>query len=444
MLYGPQMQVQQAGQKRRVRQPVHTFQLRHRAFQIQPFMIAPVLAGETLKNALFQIRAVTDPVKNPLIGWWLHHYLFYVKMTDLVSLGAAGTTHYSDDLQNMLLHNTSPSSFIRASTDTAMYAADGGMKVVEQCLYRIVDCYFRSGDENHDVAAGLLDTVPMMHARGPGWMDSLQPKATVDAMDVEVADISAQTTFSGADDKIKAEEIYRAMEQWRLASVQGLTTQTWDEYLATYGIRPPQTKMHMPELIRQSKVWQYPSNTIDPTTGAPRSAVSWSVAERADKDRFFSEPGWVVGVTIAQPKVYFGKQLGHFAGYMLDAYKWMPAHLYQDLRVAYANFSATADAPLDPAFITAEFTADIRDLFEYGDQFLNFALTEVDGNIVALPSADLTNKRYVADADVDALFVTPATLQDINQDGVCHLSIATHLPRELTLEGSQAGLAPTI
>ena len=52
-----------------MRRPVHTFQLRQRPFAITPFMIAPVLPGETMKNLLLQSRAVTDPIKNPLVGW---------------------------------------------------------------------------------------------------------------------------------------------------------------------------------------------------------------------------------------------------------------------------------------------------------------------------------------------------------------------------------------
>ena len=51
---------------RRPRRPSHPFQVRHEPFQIQPFFIAPVLPGETMKNLLLQSRAVTLPLKNPL------------------------------------------------------------------------------------------------------------------------------------------------------------------------------------------------------------------------------------------------------------------------------------------------------------------------------------------------------------------------------------------
>ena len=50
------------------RSPRHTFQLRHKPFLLQPFMLAPVLPGDTVKNMLLQARAVTSPIANPLVG----------------------------------------------------------------------------------------------------------------------------------------------------------------------------------------------------------------------------------------------------------------------------------------------------------------------------------------------------------------------------------------
>ena len=64
--------------QRKMRRPRHDFNVRHMPFCITPFAIAPVLPGETLKDGNLQSRAVVDPIKNPLIGWWLEHYVFYV------------------------------------------------------------------------------------------------------------------------------------------------------------------------------------------------------------------------------------------------------------------------------------------------------------------------------------------------------------------------------
>jgi hypothetical protein len=64
---------------RKMRRPTHTFYVENHPYVMQPFMLAPVLPGETLKQMLFQCRAVTSPIKNPLIGWHLEHYWFYVR-----------------------------------------------------------------------------------------------------------------------------------------------------------------------------------------------------------------------------------------------------------------------------------------------------------------------------------------------------------------------------
>ena len=64
-------------------------------------------------------------------------------------------------------------------------------------------------------------------------------------------------------------------------------------------------KLFKPELITYSKEWTYPSNTIDTTSGAARSAVSWAVQLKADKDRYFKEPGFLVGVCVAVDRSKF-------------------------------------------------------------------------------------------------------------------------------------------
>ena len=67
-------------EKRQLRRPVHRFNLVTRPFAVTPAMIAPVLPGETLKNALFQSRVLTDPLKPNmrLTGWWCEYMLFCV------------------------------------------------------------------------------------------------------------------------------------------------------------------------------------------------------------------------------------------------------------------------------------------------------------------------------------------------------------------------------
>ena len=53
-----------------------------------------------------------------------------------------------------------------------------------------------------------------------------------------------------------------------------------------------------------SSEWAYPANTVDPATGLPTGSASFAVNIRADKDRFFNEPGFIFGVTMVRPKIF--------------------------------------------------------------------------------------------------------------------------------------------
>lgn len=129
-------------QGRTNRRPRHNFNVRFRPHEITPFLIAPVLPGETMRNAVIQMRAVTDPVKFPLVGWWLEGYLFYVKLRDLV----AGPTY-----EAMMLDPTTDVSSLRHPTGSyETYVADDDMNYVSQCLRRIVEEYFRAEGEAWD------------------------------------------------------------------------------------------------------------------------------------------------------------------------------------------------------------------------------------------------------------------------------------------------------
>lgn len=402
------IQVQQLQQvSRKTRSPKHVFQLRTKPWQIQPFMIAPVIPGDTLKNLLLQARVVTDPIKHPLIGWWAEYYFFYVKHRDLDE---------RDLLTQMVLDPTADLSSLDEAASSVYYHG-GGINWTKLCLKRVVDQYFRNEGEAWD--GFLIDNVPLAAAIGneETGLDS----AHNDADRASIDDPTALVV--GADDSIKGSEIETALRQWQFAKANNLTQQTYEEWLQTYGIRPSSVELHRPELVRYIRDWTYPSNTVDPATGAPSSACSWSIAERADKDRFIKEPGFLFGVSVVRPKVYMSKQSGSLAALMNDAYTWLPAILHDDPSTSLVRRDALA-APLDSN--TDAYWVDVADLLHYGDQFLNFALTETDAGLVALPTAGL-QKRYATAADADALFVTPASANQIRQDGVVSLNIASRV-----------------
>lgn len=409
MALNPQLQLVQSAQtKRHMRRPQHTFQVRHRPWQIQPFLLAPVLPGETMKNLLMQSRAVTDVIKNPLIGWWLEYYFFYVKISDLED---------RDLLQTMFIQpGTDVSSLRTAGVVNHYHARNDGIDFTALCLERVVDEYFRNEGEAVNIAE--IDSLPLASIGKQSGLDSL-----INADDFTTADVVVDGTGS-----LYASEVEQAMMQWALLKQYGgLQDISYEDFLRQYGIRGTavQEVSHKPELIRFVREWSYPSNTIDPTDGSAASAVSWTVAERADKDRFFTEPGFVFGVTVARPKVYYKNQNGSLADYLQTAYSWLPSVLTNDWRTSYVKFDTDGDPAAGPLGSATEgYWIDLRDLFMYGDQFVNFALTETDAGLVALPSA-ANQKRYASSTDADALFAAASPANKIRQDGVVHLSVLT-------------------
>lgn len=407
---------------RRTRRPQHPFHLRTRAFQIQPFCIAPVLAGETLKNILLQSRVVTDPIKNPLIGWWKEYYYFYVKLTDLDFADNETTEGVGGEVGNYVKMLLGDPAFVSTNQDytelgdaalVPQYAVGESMDYLSKCTALCVDHYFR--DEAEMGTAFKLDGMHLAMINNTSVLDS-----AVLADDYQ-QELLADQDLDDGDGIILVSEVDEALRRWQWARTNGLTDATYDDYLASFGIAPKSDNPHRPELLRYVKQWQYPSNTVEPTTGVPSSAVSWSIQERADKDRFFKEPGFVLGLTCCRPKVYLKNQTSYMSGWLNRAEDWLPAALWNDSLSSMKRF----DEGTGPFAVLGDergYWLDMRDLFLYGDQFVNFALTETDAGLVALPTATL-EKKFVTDADVDALFVAPSTKQFVKEDGMSALTI---------------------
>lgn len=392
--------------RRKMRNPKHPFHVWTKPYALYPFAIMPVLPGETLKNLNWQARAVTDPIKSKLIGWHLEHYWFYVKHRDLAE---------RDTLMAMM---TNPGQDITAIDDTGTntrwyhYGATGNINWAKLCTIAIVEEYFR--DEGEAWNHSTIDTMPTVRIPQNGWWDSYQtaPAETADDVSITV----------GVDDIVTASEIDEAMQQYELLRMQGLTSQSYEEFLMTYGVKPEATQVNKPELLRYTKSWQYPSNTVEPTTGVPTSAVSWTVVERADKDRYFKEPGFIIGLTCARPKVYLAQQRGHIAALMNDVYKWLPATLSNPR----ASMKLIDNANAIVASQTEDFWIDFRDLFYYGDQWFNMTYSETTANLIGLPLSAGTFK-YPTETMVDGLFTGIAPNVYVRQDGVASAMILGHV-----------------
>ena len=401
---------------RKQRRPSHPFYLQYSAYDIQPFLLAPVLPGETMKNALLQAKCTTDPLASPLIGWWNEYYIFYVKLSDMVDV--------FDELSEMLLKNTAPSFLNTAAVATQFYNGSG-INFTQQCLKRVVETYFRDEEEvaNGAIALGAAATggggykakVLRNNALQSLVLDSDTPAA-------EVEELPGQVYPSDLPAHLSAfEEQY---DQWKELVAMRMTEATFEDWLRSFGVRAPREErenLHIPELIRYVREFGYPANHAVGGTAAP--IMSWSIAERADKDRFFAEPGFIFGVTCCRPKVYLSKQTGAVAHQLSNAFAWLPAVLQEQPYTSLRKFDETTGPVRD---LASDYWLDIRDLFMYGEQFVHFG---AGANVVTLPddsavSGQPLNADYAANTDIAPLF---ANTTNIRCDGRVDLSILSRV-----------------
>lgn len=392
------------------RYPNHTFQVLHAPFVAMPIMCARVLPGESLKNIYLESRVITDPIKNPIIGWRQQYFFFYVRISDLKM----------DAYKDMFVDPTNAeiAGQDEAANITRNYCAKGAIDWVGKCLDRVVETHFR--DEGETAAAfATAGGFRKVQIRQNSWLDSLTDKDLIPEGDA----------IAGATD---AGDLDRLMDLFEMQRALGLADMSYEDWLRSMGINIPGKDENIPEMLASFSDWQYPSNTVDPATGTPSSAVSW-VFKNGNRDpKFFKEPGFILGLSVTRPKVYFSGLAGLAAGFAQRAWDWMPSYLMGMPETALKQFAAGTGPLGDTLTDTDAYWVDMRDELLYGDQFQNVlafpanSAEPVDNgtyNMFALPANDL-NWKYPTDAALASLFVDAGgTTHYIRSDGVVKLSI---------------------
>jgi hypothetical protein len=397
------------------RYPKHTFNVFSKPFSITPIGIAPVLPGETLKSIFMESRVVTDPILNPITGWKKEYFYFYVRATDILGDAIRNMFIDIDDNSDLTLTNGV------AANDLKYYTAKGGVQYLEIGMRKIVDAYFR--DEGELFNNSTINGYPGAQIREATWMDSLKDKDLV----------PDQLALDAAADTGDLERLMMAFETLRGL---GLANMSYEDYLGTFGIKVDEEEATKPLLLHHDSNFQYPSNTVSAADGSVASAVSWVFrGGEAKKRRFFKEPGFIIGLSLTRPKIYFGGLAGNMAAHLTRAWDWLPELLLGQPVHSLKKFEA-ATGPLGDrglAGVTVEDTdayfADMRDLFLHGDQFQNRVAFQTDmadaawgaSNIIALPDINL-NWKYPTDAIVNSLF--KVATGGIRQDGYFSLNIA--------------------
>lgn len=396
--------------ERVLRQPKHEFYVHHLPFVAQPMFMARVLPGETLQNLYLEARVVTDPILNPLIGWKQQFMFFYVKISQLGS----------DAIKDMFVDPTNAeiAGMDEAANIPRLYTGKGAINWAGKCLDAVMVAHFRDEGE----AANAKTTAAgdyIVQVRKDNFMDSLTDKDLIPEGDA----------IAGATD---AGDLDRLMDLYDMQRALGLANMDYEDWLRGMGIAIPDTEGDArPELLASFGSWQYPTNTIDPADGSPSSAVSWVFKNGAAKRKFFTEPGFIIGLSITRPKIYFGGLSGSALGWAQRPWDWMPSYMANYPETALKNFAADAGPLGERTTNTDAYWLDMRDELLYGDQFQNVHAFDADTadfdayayNMLQLPDNNL-NWKYPAEADLKGLFVDAAgTAVNVKMDGYVGLSV---------------------
>lgn len=389
--------------ERGVRRPVHNFNTAQHFWELQPCLIAPVLPGETLDKLSLQSRVVTSPVKSRLVGFWLEYFFFYVPFRQM------------PDAANLVAMFINPSNTLSATGAASYRYYDGrGYDWVSQCLQVCTQEWFRREGESWS-GFTIRGNRPAASLGMDNFSDSLIDSTVL---------FDGGATSGNYDDQDRARLMMEYRRSLQIMGADGGTVD-YEELLSSYGAYVKRAKERdRPELLRYIREWTYPTNTVEPTTGVPSTAASWSIVDSADKARAFTEPGFIFGVSVVRPKVYMSNQTGA-ASTMLDrAQRWLPPMMADaGEEKGLAEFT-NAQGPFgkSAAGFTNGYWLDVRDLFNYGDQYIDSAMTDLTG--IALPTTG-QNSRYASLAMANSLLVTADTYTA--SDGVVNLAIKTRV-----------------
>lgn len=409
-----------ASRSRSSRRPQHRFNIKFQPWQLQPIMMAPVLPGESLKNLMVQSQTWSTPLKaNTLknIGWWCEYFFFYVKHRDLTGYEQA-VDGLGKDLIDMFVSGESLAAHQDADGNAVTYCPPGGIDFLLEATKRIAEEYFRDEGETWD--ASTINGLPAVKIFGRGASDGFEKLTLLSDYEDRRVDLDVD-----GDGHITVDELNRAYLEWAAMHDAGMIDMDYEDWMRTYGSQSTipnvdRVDRHRPEDMAHFRDFTYATNTVEPTTGVPATAVGWRTAKRNDKAFFFKEPGWIVGYTCVRPKVYLQNQQGMIAAMMQTRESWLPAILNDELDVSHLEVAA-ATGPLKDLFAENYFL-DLRDLLNYGDQFVNYAPADA-APFVGLPTA-AGSRRYPQAGDAAAFFETiEGVVSNFEADGVVSLSI---------------------
>lgn len=406
------MIIQDGGKMQRdTRTPEYSFQLRtQRPYEIRPFLCAPVLMRETMKHLSWKSVTHTDALASRNLGAWLEQHFYYVKLRDLEE---------RDDIAPFILNQATDLSSLNRAASNYTYHAGSGVDWLFACYKRIVDEYWRHDGEVYNTAGTTDATTGMSLAKihsAPhrcGIMDSMVSESDLDTAMPSIP--SGEMT-----------DLQQAWIAYQAALSNAMVEMTFEDYLALGGVRVRKDESHIPELIGFRKQWTLPSTGMDQSSGTTQSVWFWQMEGEQRKRFIFEEPGFIVGIQCIRPKVYLKNQSSSQIALLTEFVRWLPPQL-KGMHGASLDLLDAHAEPFNALDVAGNNTKgvwfDIMDLFQYGDQFVDFDMTLEGDGLHALPANDMTPRWYPSEADMQALFNGAA--YECYTEGVARVAIAS-------------------
>lgn len=407
--------------QRVTRQPSTPFSLIWKPWQIQPCAFFPVLPGESLTSMMLQMQFWTDPLKATLKNtpWVFEYFSFYVKFRDL-----PGWESSADGLGRDLIQMIESAESLAANQDADgnafTYCPPGGIDYCLEALKRVTEVYFREDGQAWDKMT--VDGVPLAHAHFGTRRDVLERLTTAAAEDRRVA----MPTHVGGE----LMQAYMDYAAQRNASNAELQAMDYEDIVRSAGGRAvvrdvDREDLHVPELLVYSRHFDYPVNTVEPSTGVPAVAFGHRVKQQMRKAFRFGEFGWIMCCVLVRPKVLWLNQQGLFAAMMQSRTDWFMADDDPDRDSHFVTID-DATGPLKAIMDTpnTDYTIDWRNLLWSGEQFVNYAPAQASDAFVTLPEAD-TDRDYPTATDVMAVF-SDTTNGRVRSNGIVDIAVKTY------------------
>lgn len=182
---------------------------------------------------------------------------------------------------------------------------------------------------------------------------------------------------------------------------------------------------HLPEELMGIREYTHMNNVVEPSTGVPAVAGGFRWKKGSRKMFRFNELGWLLGVVCFRPKMLLLNQQGLYAGMMQSRDNWFPPNM--DPRSWQPHLLIDdATGPLKAVMDTGnvDYYVNLRDLFKYGEQFVNYAPAQASSPFATVPNAS-GGRFYPTSTDVMSVF-TDTTNGRIRASGVLSCGIKTH------------------